>query len=165
MSFRGIAVDMRPRLRVLRIGVRFDLDRDRSAEIRAGEFDDPTEWVDGLAAAAAGREVFVTARFFAVYDDLPERSFGGTHSWITVSTQRDVTDDLVRQAENVHADGWPTELADMRIAGWDLERADFHPVEAVVEVAPDLLDRIVVSTARATTGRPSWRLEPVVRLG
>ena len=146
-------------LRVLRVGVRVDLDRDRTSEIREHEADDAAAWVDTHAAVAAGREVFVSAQFFAVYSDHAQPSLGITLSWVTLSTQRDVTDDLVRLAESVYADACSTELADMRIAGRDVDREADHEAEAVIEVADDLRDRIVLSPITTSGTQRAWRIE------
>lgn len=144
---------MSRRLRVLRLGVRVERDLDRTAEIRAYERDDLGSWEDTFAAVARGDEVFVTARFFVEYAGWTERSLGATHSWHTLPTREDATAGLVRLADVVYDEGWPTELGDMRIAGFDLTRADLQPDEAVIEVA----------VARITVSAPAGSFWQIVR--
>ena len=146
-------------LRVQRIGMRVDLDDDRTDEIRASEHDDLAVWTDTFAAVAAGDEVFVTAQFFAQYagDDRP--SLGLTYAWHTLSTRQDATEELVRLADIVYDEGWPTELADVRIAGCDIERPVDRLPERVIVVGDDLPRRIVLSPPAGT----AWRIEPEPR--
>lgn len=148
--------ERRKTLSVLSLGVQVDLDEDRTAEIR--EHEDASEgWEETLQAVAAGDEVFVVARFFAVYAGHEEPSYGSSHLWHTLSTRRDVVDDLVQIATDVYENDWTTEFGEMRMAGWEVDRADYERPEATLRIGRTLAQRLSIAARTSHGAQPTWR--------